>query len=84
MGQQLTEMAANISGLSRRAQTMNEVLKNVTSELKQQRKDAFSDVGKLEMKYLEQCALLPLQVTSSNTAADMMIVFNIPYSPFPL
>ena len=62
LGQQLAETAAHISGLSRRAQTMNEVLKNVTSELKQQRKDTFGDVGKLEMKYLEQCALLPLQV----------------------
>lgn len=55
-------MAAYISGLSRKTQAMTEVLHNVTGEMKQQRKDVLGDVNKLEMKYLEQCALLPLQV----------------------
>lgn len=67
MGKQMAEIAAHISGLSRRAETMAEVLKNVTHEMKQQRKDVNSDMGKLEMKYLHQCALLPMQVSPFNS-----------------
>lgn len=58
----MTDVAANISGLSRRTHTMADVLKNVTNEMKQQRKDANGDMDQLEIKYLEQCTLIPLQV----------------------
>ena len=64
LGKEMTDIGANIAGLSRRTQAMTDVLKNVTNEMKQQRKDAAGDMDKLEMKYLEQCTLLPLQVCS--------------------
>ena len=62
MGKEMTDIAGNISALTHRAQTMTEVLKNVTNEIKQQRRDTTGDMDRLEMKYLEQCTMLPLQV----------------------
>jgi len=62
MGRRMMEIATTLAGLGRKTTTMADILKNVKSEMTQQKKDMSSDVGKLELKYLKECALGPIQV----------------------